>query len=274
MYNNGVAGSYTIHTSYIQSVGVIYEFNHYGLNRAGSIGNAIKDRSVGTVIRFNRIDDGAHAIDLVEAQDYENVAMPDPRYHATFVYGNQILHNGDNGTAIHYGGDHPGSEASYRKGTLYFFNNTVSMTGTGASYMFQLSTTDEHAEVWNNIFLYSDTNQFDCMRASQDVASGYTTGGILNLGRNWINDGWMDADPYHPTPGQLNGSNNMITGNTSPLDNNLVPLANSAVLDNAQSGPSAASSYVVNYQLTPVTFIAAPRIVVGAGMDLGAIEKQ
>ena len=43
----------------------------------------------------------------------------------------QIVKDGRKGSTIHYGGDHPGSENNYRKGTLYFFNNTVHLTGNG-----------------------------------------------------------------------------------------------------------------------------------------------
>src|SRR5690606_31892153 len=128
MHNNGVSGSFTIHNTYVQSQNVTYEFNRYGALRSGATGNSIKDRSTGTVIRYNRIEDGARAIDLVEAEDFASVAKADPAYRSTFVYGNQIVKDGRKGSTIHYGGDHAGSEANYRKGTLYFFSNTVRLT--------------------------------------------------------------------------------------------------------------------------------------------------
>ena len=71
IHGNGLVGSDRLHNTYLQSVGVVYEFNRFGPLRSGAGGNNIKDRSVGAVIRFNRIEEGARAIDLVEAEDYQ-----------------------------------------------------------------------------------------------------------------------------------------------------------------------------------------------------------
>ncbi|AKJ29904.1 hypothetical protein [Caldimonas brevitalea] len=273
MHGNGVVGSYLIHTTYVQSVGVTYEFNHYGPLRAGALGNALKDRSVGPVIRYNRIEGGARALDLVEAEDYSSVALADPRYRTTYVYGNQIKKDGREGTTIHYGGDHAGNEASYRKGTLYFFNNTVHLTGDGYAVLFQLSTTQEKAEVWNNVFLFDPAIQYPRMREGQDNAPGIASGGIVNLGRNWIDAKWSDAGPWHTVGGQLNGRHNLITGTTPPVDiKTLVPLSGSRVVDAAQAAPTAASGFPVKGQLDRA-YLPANRTVKGVGMDLGAIER-
>ncbi|WNG41704.1 hypothetical protein F0U60_54545 [Archangium minus] len=273
MHGNGVAGSYLVHNTYIQSVGVTYEFNHYGPLREGALGNALKDRSVGPVIRYNRIEDGARALDLVEAEDYSPVATANPAYRTTLVYGNQIVKDGRKGTTIHYGGDHAGNEAIYRKGTLYFFNNTVHLTGDGYAVLFQLSTTEEKAEVWNNIFVFDAAIQYPRMREKQDNAEGIPSGGIVNLGLNWIDAKWSDAGPWHTVGGELNGEENLITGTTPPIDmKTLVPLAGSAVLDVAQSGPAAASGHPVQYQLD-AAYKPKARVAVGARMDLGALER-
>ncbi len=275
MTASGVSGSDKVHTTYIQSRNVIYEFNRYGPMRSGAEGNSLKDRSIGPVIRYNRIEDGARAMDLVEAEDWTSVAKADPAYRSTFVYGNQIIKDGDKGSTIHYGGDHAGSEADYRKGTLYFFNNTVRLTGNGYGVLFQLSTTEERAEVWNNVFLFDATIPFASMRAGQDNAPGYTAGGIVNLGRNWINSRWADSDPDHPIPGQLLGASNMITGTTAPVDPiTMVPLAASAVIDAAASGPAAAAAYPVRYQIDIPGARVVSRTVIGASGDLGAVEAN
>ena len=60
---------------------------------------------------------------------------------------------------IHYGGDHFGStvgaswgEDLFRKGTLYFFNNTVTSTDCTSEYrLFRISTTAEKVMSFNNI---------------------------------------------------------------------------------------------------------------------------
>lgn len=269
MYGNGVAGSFTVHTTYIQSVGVTYEFNRYGPMRAGALGNSIKDRSVGTVVRYNRIEDGAYGFDLVEAEDFPETALANPAYRTTYVYGNQVVMQGP--LMLHYGGD-KGYEPNYRKGTLYFFNNTVRLlaSGDGAAYLFRLSTTDETAQVWNNIFSFDPSYQFPSMRTTQEVNPGYTSGGILNLGVNWINTGWADSDPWHPVGGQLNGSANMVTGTSPPMDlTTLVPLAGGGAIANAQAPLQGAAAYAVDFQLNATTGAASPRV---DHADLGAVE--
>ena len=279
IHGNGVVGDVHQHNSYVQSVGVVYEFNRYGALRGGALGNGIKDRSVGAVVRFNRIEEGAHAIDLVEAEDFPATATANPAYRTTFVYGNQIVKSGDSGSFIHYGGDHYGStpgaawgEPIFRKGTLYFFNNTIYATGSGA-VLFQLATTEEKAEVWNNVFVFASSVAYPSMRSNTDIGASWTAGGIVNLGRNWISAGWADSDPDHPIPGQLNGSANMISGTTAPISlTTLVPVAGSAIVDASQAPPAAASAYALTYQLG-ADFLPTARTVNGTASDLGAVER-
>ncbi len=280
IHGNGLAGNDRLHGVYLQSVGVIYEFNVFGPSRPGAIGNAIKDRSVGSVVRYNRIEEGAHAIDLVEAEDFPATATADPAYRSAYVYGNQIVKRGNTGSVIHYGGDHytstPGAtwgEPIFRKGTLYFFNNTVRVTGT-EGVLFNVSTTEEKAEVWNNVFYFDPGVQFPSMRQSSDVGGQWVAGGIVNLGRNWINANWDDSDPYHQIPGQLNGRANMLTGTTAPIDvQTLVPAAGSAIIDASQPGPQAAQAWKVEYE-QGATGLPVVRTVGGAALDLGAREAR
>jgi hypothetical protein len=279
-WGHGIAGDVHMHTTYTQSVGLVIEFNRYGALRSGAAGNSVKDRSVGTVVRYNRVEDGAHAIDLVEAEDFPNTATRDPAYRSTYVYGNLISKDGSSGSVIHYGGDHYGSavgntwgEPLFRKGTLYFFNNTLAISGSSAA-LFQLATTEETAEVWNNVFVFAASVVNKSMRQSTDLnGSAWTPGGIVNLGRNWISTGWADSDIYHPVPGQLNGSTNMITGSASPLDASAyVPLAASSVLDAGVAGPTAASAYQPTFQIN-ASAVPSARSVNGAAVDLGALER-
>ncbi|MCW7537125.1 right-handed parallel beta-helix repeat-containing protein [Aquabacterium sp. A7-Y] len=272
-HGNGVAGIQLNHTTYIQSVGTVYEFNRYGPMRAGAAGNSLKDRSVGPVIRYNRIEDGARALDLVETEDYYVLIKDDPAYRRTYVYGNQIVKDGRKGSTIHYGGDHAGNEDSYRKGTLYFFNNTVHITGDDYAVIFQISTTEETAEVWNNVFLFDAAIPYPRMRDKQDNADGIPSGGIVNLGRNWIDARWTDAGLWHQVGGALNGVANLITGRTPPVDlQTLQPLAGSPVVNAGQESPQAVRNLAVTYQLD-ARGLPVPRRSVG-GIDLGAAERQ
>lgn len=280
IHGNGIVGKETLHNSYLASENVIYEFNRYGPLRAGAMGNAIKDRSVGTVVRYNRIEEGAHAIDLVEAEDFPVYALSKPAYRSTLVYGNQIIKSSGTGTTIHYGGDHAGSESNYRHGTLYFYNNTVHLKATsGAGQIFQASTTEERVEAWNNVFIFDAGIAYPSMRASQDVGSNdWTPGGIVNLGRNWASAGWDDSDPYHTVPGQLLGRVNVISGPTSPVDwVTLVPVAGGAAVNAGQTAFSSAvaavlAAHPVTHQLD-AQLAPAIRNVSGGAIDLGAIER-
>jgi hypothetical protein len=287
MWGAGVPGDVHEHTTYTESEGIVIEFNHYGVMQA-SDGNSLKDRSAGLVVRYNYVEDGAHALDLVEAEDFPAPAMADPAYRMTFVYGNIIKKDGTLGSVIHYGGDHFDSatgaawgEPIFRQGTLYFFNNTVYTTST-EGYMFQLSTTLEKAEVWNNIFLFAATNTKKYMRMTQyqidppPTSSTYNwiPGGVMNLGKNWATTGWSNSD--YNLAGALTGSANVLTGASAPFDTTTyVPLASSAVLNVGQANVSGASAHVVNYQITPTAGVPtiSARTVNGGTIDLGAVEK-
>jgi hypothetical protein len=287
IHGNGIAGSDRLHNTYMASAGTIYEFNRYGPLRAGAMGNAIKDRSVGTVVRYNRIEGGARALDLVEAEDFPQFALTRPAYRATVVYGNQIIKSGDTGSTIHYGGDHFGSEPGgtwgepyFRRGTLYFYNNTVRLTGgSGAARLFQLSTTLERAEVWNNVFIFDAGIKHRAMRANQDVnPKHWTGGGIVNLGKNWVSAGWADSDPWHKVTGQLLGRAQVLSGSSAPVDpSSLRPLPGGAAIDAGQTvfSPSVTAilaAFPVKYQLDG-QFRPTARSVTGAGVDLGALER-
>ena len=284
MYNNGLVGSDHLHTTYIQSVGVIYEFNRYGILRPGARGSSIKDRSVDTVIRYNRIEDGARALDLVEAEDYPVAAKADPRYRETYVYGNQISKDGSKGSAVHYGGDHNGStpganwgEPNNRKGTLYFFHNTVHLKGTGYGVMFQLSTTEEHAQIWNNIFIFDATIPSPRFRSGTEVGASWMSGGTISLGANWISEPWTDSVPRLnwrgrlvslacevvkfgrcASPSQLQmgapliGAENMISGINSPINlSTMRPLSRDIGLERHSifRGAVVPEKYSVDWQL-------------------------
>lgn len=63
IYDNGVIGRYYEHNTYTESLGITYEYNHFGPLRTGCIGNNLKDRSAGTVIRYNWIESGNRQLD-------------------------------------------------------------------------------------------------------------------------------------------------------------------------------------------------------------------
>jgi len=286
VHDNGVVGDEHQHNSYVESKSVIYEFNHYGPLHHGALGNAIKDRSIGTIVRYNRLEEGAHSIDLVEAEDFAQTATNDPEYRAAFVYGNQIIKNGDTGSFIHYGGDHYGSnkatmnsgatwgEPEFRKGTLYFYNNTVIAHGKSPR-IFQLSTTEESADVWNNIILLDSDGFFDKLNlrtTTQGLGPYWVAGGTMRLGVNWISPGWSDSDRFHPIPGPITGSSNVISTKVLPISlQTLIPLPGSAVIGAGKGGPDAVKQYPVTAQLDRQLRPTDRPADIKNAIDLGAV---
>lgn len=281
IYGNGVVGAEHEHNAYMASVNITYEYNRFEPLRAGALGNNIKDRSVGAVVRYNYLNGGAHSIDFVEAEDFFNIAKTYAAYRTAHAYGNVIIKNGDQGSAIHYGGDHYGAKPSdtwgeslFRKGTLYFYNNTVVMNGTYGQ-LFQLSTTEESAQVWNNVFFFAPTVTYPSLRASSNVNTIYWTGGgNLTLGKNWSSSTLADSDPWHPVPGTVTGWSNLVKGTTLPVDKSTyIPTSGSAVVDAAQANLSAVAAYPVQFQYDVSTFTAKSRVTNGAAADIGGIER-
>jgi hypothetical protein len=90
IYGNGIAGSAFQHNNYTAAIGITFQYNRFGPLRAGSNGNALKDRSAGTVIRYNWIESGNRQLDLVDAEDSVQIRK-DAAYHETFVYGNILI---------------------------------------------------------------------------------------------------------------------------------------------------------------------------------------
>ena len=147
VYGNGIVGSIYEHNSYTESLGILFEANHYGPLRAGAGGNNLKDRSAGTVIRFNWIEDGNRQLDLVET-DYDFIAQH-ASYAQTFVYGNVLYESRDDGNSqmIHFGGDGGGV---YR-GTLYLFHNTFLSLRSGNTTLVALSTDSQALDARNDL---------------------------------------------------------------------------------------------------------------------------
>ena len=205
IYDNGVEGSVYQHNSYTAALGIVFQYNHYGPLRADCGGNNLKDRSAGLVVRYNWLEGGNRQLDLVDGEDHPSVPNA-PDYHQTFVYGNLLYEPVDDGNSqmVHYGGD-SGDETIYRKGTLYFFNNTVVSGRSGNTTLLRLSTNEEHADVRNNI-VYA--------RAGGGYLAMVGSSGTLDVAGNWLSSGWTTS---HDTfDGTLNDLGNNIDGETTP----------------------------------------------------------
>jgi hypothetical protein len=263
---NGVDGSDRRHNCYIQALGVTVQFNHFDRLVPGSMGGNLKDRSAGTIVRYNWIEGGARQLDLVDAQEHAEHALADPRYHETYVYGNVIINDesqGDGNHIVHYGGDTLGFEQNFRKGTMYFYHNTIMVSANQATQyrtaVMEVATNDETVDMRNNIVVREgDTN-----------LSLLTRDGVLELGVNWITDGYWTG--YEDFEGSVSGEDNVISGSDPMLDAELRPIEGSPSIDtgsaNADIAPDCDWEYVRHQQ-------GRERPENGSGMDLGALEAQ
>lgn len=201
LFANGIVGSAFQHNTYTEGIGVVYQYNRFGALRAGADGNNLKDRSAGLVVRYNWIEDGNRQLDLV---DGGTAVAADPSYGETFVYGNVLIESDGQGNSqiAHYGGD-GGDPSRYRKGTLYFYNNTLVSTRIGNTTLLRLSTADESADVRNNV-LYTVA---DGTRLAMLNAAGH-----LTLRHNWTKPGWQDS--HSGLSGTIDDDGSGLTGST------------------------------------------------------------
>jgi hypothetical protein len=204
IYGNGNSGSAFEHNNYTAAINITFQYNHFGPLRAGANGVGLKDRSAGLVVRYNWIEGGNRNLDLVDAEDSTQI-LNDPTYHKTFVYGNVLIkQDGGNNQTTHYGGD-SGTTSEYRKGTLYFYNNTIVSTRSGNTVVFRLSTIDETCDARNNIFYTTAAGTSLAMLAET---------GTLSLANNWAKSGWRNSFES-PFGGTVTGGSTFVTG-TSP----------------------------------------------------------
>jgi hypothetical protein len=204
IYGNGNSGSAFEHNNYTAAIGIVFQYNRFGPLRSGSVGVGLKDRSAGTVIRYNWIERGNRNLDLVDGED-SILIRSDPNYHKTFVYGNVLIkQDGGNNQSVHYGGD-SGTTTDYRKGTLYFYNNTMVSTRTGNTVALRLSTIDESCDARNNIFYVTAAGTSFALLAET---------GTLSVTNNWAKTGWRNSFES-PFTGVVAGGSTFVIG-TNP----------------------------------------------------------
>src|SRR5918993_987153 len=101
----------------------------------------------------------------------------------------------------HYGGD-SGATATYRKGVLHFYNNTVVSRRTDRTTLFRLSTNDERCDARNNIFYVA--------AAAGNTLSLLDATGALDLTHNWFKPGWVAT--FGTLSGTINDDGTSVTG--------------------------------------------------------------
>ncbi|MFP2907479.1 MYXO-CTERM sorting domain-containing protein [Pyxidicoccus sp. 3LFB2] len=239
IHGNGNSGSILEHNAYTESLGITYQFNRFGPLCSGCGGNNLKDRSAGTVIRYNWIEGGNRQLDLVESTSA--TLRADPSYARTFVYGNVLLEpdGAGNQQVVHFGGDN-GTLSTYR-GSLYFFHNTVVSSRTNRTTLLRLSDNAQTAHVTGNAVVVT---------AGGNALSLTDAAGTLRHGGNWYKPGYVSSF------GTVTGSVVDTGGNVTGSDPGFVSLAGqdfhltagSALRGKAVAPPAEASGHPVDWQ--------------------------
>ena len=201
IFDNGNVGSLFEHNTYTEALGITYQYNYFGPTKAGASGNNLKDRSAGLVVRYNWIEGGNRQLDLVETDS--PTIQNDPSYRRTYVYGNVLIEPdaAGNRQIAHYGGDN-GTTSTYRKGALFFYNNTLVSYRADRTTLFRLSTNEERADVRNNLFYVT---------AAGSTLSLLDETGVLDLSHNWFKPGRVAT--FGTLAGVINDDGTSVVGN-------------------------------------------------------------
>jgi len=287
----GVTNGYAEHNIYIESDGAVYQYNKFGPLRAGCHGTMIKDRSAGTIIRYNEVisTECSDIFAILDPQGGAGYLNLKPSYPDAYVYGNTItLQPGSTvGTNVVWFGafNGPAYYPTQHRGTLYFYQNTV-VNRKASSAAFSLTDLPytptpniaEKVDCRNNIFYTDSAITANPYNTFKMVITGAV--GVVNLGNNWLSPGTTKLWYQHEGGGIVNGWASQLVGDSVGKNNpgfvNLVGgdyhLAGGSNSINA-GGVLAPGAYPVSEQyVAPQNHIA--RTVIGSAPDLGAFESS
>jgi hypothetical protein len=268
---NGVPNSYLEHNLYVQAVRPVYEGNYIGQLVPGAEGSSLKDRSSGTIIRYNHIVAAARALDLVETEGGSTTVYVDPQYHDAWVYGNVIvsdhsLPGESSNSLIHWGGDN--SPQYFRSGTLYFYHNTVVTRANSSDvdemHLFDLPSDTQKVELRSNVLAHFGSSRFVLAEVE---------GTIRFLGTNWITSGWMAGNFWSGNSVVVEVEGRLIEGSDPALQPDYTLASGSGAIDQGAAAPAHLASRWIDYQYAP-TGSYVTRSTVGGGNDLGAFEHR
>lgn len=294
---NGVARDWSVHQVYTESDGVVIEGNRFGPMRDGAFGSQIKDRSAGTVIRYNTIEaaPSGWALDLVEPEASWRTLSSRPSLAHTFVYGNLIVSRSGRGpNLVHWNEDHYQNKgrANVPGGRLHFYDNTVAVFA-------------DRAQAQAVVLFNVHQGAFDCPRGplpgvidfrnnlvsvvprtpgerAPVVRLGYCGVENFALGRNLLPEGWtVGGKSVHPDR-TVTGAENVIAaadpGFVDAARDDFRPGPRSPAAGTGGALAPEVAKNPLGLDLTPVSQPAgarglAPRKAAGAGSDLGALER-
>ncbi len=299
-HNNGFANSDTEHQTYTEAKGVVIEFNRFGPQRTGSLGSQIKDRSAGTVIRYNYVEQSksGYIVDLVEPQASAPSLIALPQYKQAFVYGNTFVNKGVyNANYFHWNGDQYGGNgrAAQPGGKLFLYNNTFVTVANRSDVGFDVASSkfrllNEHhggfdcppgslpgaVDVRNNVFAilprtagspipryeFGYCGKLNYTFVNNWISPGYTVNGVGSTGGN------TNVSPANNGIGFVSEANN---------DYHLAP-GSSAIGIGGLLAPEVTNNSL-GQDLTPSSqYIyhskGGPRPSHGLGSDAGAFARE
>lgn len=249
IHGNGNVGDIYVHNNYTEALRITFQYNYFGPLCDGCSGNNLKDRSAGTVVRYNWIEGGNRQLDLVDTDNF----AAEPDYVDAFVYGNVLVEPdaAGNRQIVHWGGD-SGNTAAYRPGTLWFHNNTIVSTRTDRTTLFRMSSSGQTIDARNNV-VYTPTSDLELVADAGD----------LFYRHNWIQSGWTDS--FAGATGTISDDGNNLEGTDPGFTDLFVPTETSPLRDAAGPvDPVPTREYVPH-------LLERPRVDDGA-LDIGAYE--
>ncbi len=231
IHDNATPKNWSLHNVYLQSDGVLVQFNYFGHATPGSLGSDAKFRSAGIYNRYNYYEAEQRILDYVEPQDsgayfftyiwwpyhlnvdprdettITDVASTEEKLQNNYTYGNEFHNaNGYCSNCFHYGWDQVYQHAP--GGTLWFYFNTYMLDTTypggyyGTTFWDSGDNTQTrlpqypYAQALNNIIYRVDPSK----RILPPFFSWTRDSSArLTLGTNYIDSNWGDGNG---TPGE------------------------------------------------------------------------
>ena len=304
-FHGNSTNGWTEHQIYTEGDTTIIEGNRFGAQRAGALGSQIKDRSAGTVIRYNWIEQSQNGwdIDLVEPENgWGGLGFSNPKYRTAFVYGNVIQSTGQSSDPnyFHWNEDHqtqgnpnaqPGGAGPGRAvwpgsppGKLFFYNNTVVTDQSVAWHIFNITFGAYECPGGSPTGVIDVRNNLIVTRPGTTsppaMAWAYCGQENFDFGVNWVSPG------YNSNGHTVTGLSNLVSpaGNDPGLTNragfDYTLSAGSSALGIGAALPSDVTNNALGLDLTPTMQLnpttkqgRIPRAQSGAGSDAGAFER-
>ncbi|MEO7324613.1 MAG: hypothetical protein ABIW82_07270 [Dokdonella sp.] len=265
------------HNSYTEARDIIYQNNVFGDVKTGAFGDCLKDRSSGLVVRYNVFASNCgNQMSLLNSTGGQALIWGDPGYSTTYIYGNVFDVSMQSNTSLAlYGGD-ANSTTTYRQGTLYFYNNTLTVKGDNMTtspypsvFLFHMDLQNAIADIRNNIFFTTPATA----GAEGKIQVMSYGAGTANLANNWVSPSAAQFWLGHPVAGAVvNGWNTNMGANNNPMmQQDLRPASGSPLLDAA--APLAVGVISSGNRPNGVAGLGAGMIRPSDGhLDIGAYE--